>query len=228
MATNNYPGIDDFGPLYTETNIDNLIKEPYNAASNILFLLIVIYWLNKTKFQVKKYPFLVSSQLILLIGFIGGTIYHATRSHDIWLILDFVPIIILALAAAIRFWQLYTGKLYLGILLPLVISIIPRATMFQLELEKHLRIGIGYLTIALSILIPAYLIAVKFKISTKNLNLAVIFFLIALTCRTLDLSIADYLPMGSHFLWHIFGAFSVFFLFNFLYQLNRESLEKQS
>jgi hemolysin III len=47
------------------------------------------------------------------------------------------------------------------------------------------------------------------------------FFCVALFFRTIDNGIGkEWFPMGTHFLWHICGGISVFFLLNFILLLS--------
>jgi len=94
----------DRGPIYTETLLHQALDpqgwlvEPYNAATAVLFVFVALYWLLKAGRQ----PFFLYASLVLAVGGIGGTLYHATRTHVVFLILDVVPILILAISAV--FW----------------------------------------------------------------------------------------------------------------------------
>ena len=83
----------DSGPVYRETIEGRLPVEPFNTASNFLFLAIIIYFVWKIRRNHRQHLFLAFILPVLFIGFIGGTLYHATRSHEIWLLLDWVPIL---------------------------------------------------------------------------------------------------------------------------------------
>ena len=99
-----FENIQDFGPIYAETGKEGFLIEPFNTASNLIFLFLIIYWFLQVKDKWKEHPLIIVSLPILTIGFLGGSIYHATRSHNIWLFLDFMPIMILCLLAMLRFW----------------------------------------------------------------------------------------------------------------------------
>ncbi len=210
--------INDFGPIYAETNLDLLIAEPFNTFSNLIFLVIIIYWARKTKFHFKDYPLIVFCLPILFIGFVGGTIFHATRSHSIWLILDFVPIMILTITAAVRFWQMVTNSKVWGTICPLAIILLTRTFAQVFNLPRNFQISFGYLGLSTAILLPAFIYSYKNDfLGLKQLLLSICFIIIALIFRASDLALATYLPMGSHFLWHIFGALSVHYLISFIY-----------
>ncbi|MDT0647418.1 hypothetical protein RM545_12020 [Zunongwangia sp. F260] len=93
----------DSGPVYQEAIAGMFPVEPFNAFSSVFFLIFAIYFWAKSFPYYKEQKFLALSIHLLKIGFIGGTVYHATRSHEIWLILDWLPILLLCLAVSVYF-----------------------------------------------------------------------------------------------------------------------------
>ena len=67
----------DHGLIYKETILGRLPVEPWNTASNLVFLFVVIYWSLKVYPYAKDHLFLAYSLPILFIGYIGGTVYHS-------------------------------------------------------------------------------------------------------------------------------------------------------
>lgn len=102
----------DFGPIYAETLPGRFPVEPWNTFSNLIFLFVFLNFLRRIRHNPRRYPITLTSLIILIIGLTGGTIYHATRSHNIWLILDFVPIGILVIIGTIFFWYRLTGSFF--------------------------------------------------------------------------------------------------------------------
>ena len=43
--------------------------------------------------------------------------------------------------------------------------------------------------------------------------------------RRIDYSFAEWIPMGSHFLWHIFSGIGAFYLAKYLYLIRKDELE---
>ena len=114
----------DFGPIYSETDLSRFPVEPWNSYSNLAFLALLSYWAIKIRPHWRHYLLLTIALPILALGFLGGTIYHATRSSRLWLVLDFGPIFMLAALAAFYFWWQITRRAWLaGVLLcvPLII-----------------------------------------------------------------------------------------------------------
>ncbi len=208
----------DRGPVYAETRMDRIPVEPFSTYSNLLFLVIVIYWALKTRMNFRKFPILTFAIPILLIGFIGGFIYHATRSSNIWLYLDYMPIMILVLMSAIYFWKQIFGNWIITFCVTLIPIFIYRFVYEFIEISDHQLIACGYILLALIVTVPIVLHCIL--MNRKNwpwLALCAVSFAIAIICRQLDAESTSILPMGSHFLWHIFGATATFFGLQYLY-----------
>src|SRR5262245_15072525 len=97
----------DRGPRYTETPPDPyaagapLIAEPFTAATAALFVVIAAAWLVRLRGRYGRYPFLMCCLPILLVGGVGGTLYHGLRTHRLFFLLDVIPIQVLALAGSV-------------------------------------------------------------------------------------------------------------------------------
>lgn len=206
----------DFGPIYTETDLSRFPVEPWNTFSNLIFLIVLIVFARRTRLNIKRHPLIVAGLPILFVGFLGGTIFHATRSANIWLVLDFMPIGILSLMAAFYFWRSVIGSTPLALLavpLPLIFTSGLRAL---LPFERHASISVGYIGLALLIVLPAGLDCRKRGYAgAAPLLGAVASFALAITFRFTDK--LALLPMGTHFLWHLFGGLSTYLILLYTY-----------
>ena len=147
----------DQGPIYRETDMSRLPVEPWSTASNLVFLMVFIYFAIKTKFSYKKFPLLVVFLIILLIGWIGGTVYHATRSHNIWFKLDIMPIMFLVLIASVYFRRELVKNwilVFIFTFLPLVIHLFIYET---LTFSHTVSVSIGYSVMAVVVVVPLIL-----------------------------------------------------------------------
>lgn len=212
----NFPN--DFGPIYKETIEGRFPIEPWNTYSNLFFLIIFIYWTFIIYKDYKNHKFIAASLPLLLIGFIGGTIYHATRSHNIWLIMDFAPILILSISVSV--YYMVKQKLH-WLIIASIISL-PFAFMIVIEnifvLPEFVDRMLGYPVMAAIILFPIirWLYLTKWK-NTVFVILGILSFGVAISSRSIDIDI-NLLPMGTHWLWHCFGAIAVNFLIIFIYR----------
>lgn len=215
-----FPG--DFGPLYAETIGGRFPVEPWNTFSNLIFLIIVIRFCYLTRMSYKNHPLIVASLPILFLGFLGGTVYHATRSHNVWLLLDFIPIALLVLLAATSLWSRVLKVNFIFSVLAIFATVFGLRQMTSLlEVERTLAISLNYVVLAFILLSPAIIHCLqRARRGLIWILLATVFFLIAVTARVLDTNplLLAFLPMGSHFIWHLFGGLSVMFLMEYLYR----------
>ncbi len=91
----------DAGPIYQETIEGRIPVEPFNTFSNLIFIIIIIYFLIKIKNNTKKHPFFLFVLPIIFISWIGGTMFHGTRIHNFWLFLDWLPIMFLCFSVIV-------------------------------------------------------------------------------------------------------------------------------
>lgn len=206
----------DSGPIYQETLAGRLPVEPYNTYSNIFFLLIIIYFSLRVYRDYANHRFLAWSLPVLFMGFIGGTVYHATRSHDVWMYMDWLPIVVLCLAVSVY----YTIKLKISkrrrLFLILSVLFLVFGVRF-IPLSPHSQTSVGYIATAIGLLLPIIVYFYTTKMHHWGFVLAAFLsFGLAISFRILD-NFMVILPMGTHWLWHTFGALSVFFLMNYIY-----------
>lgn len=207
----------DSGPIYQETVSGRLPVEPYNTFSNLIFLFILMYFAIKIYKNPKQHIFFCFALPIIFASWIGGTMYHATRSHEFWLVLDWLPIMVVCFIGILHFIGKITknwGFRIMFFLALLSINFIVRKVNFP----KGYNISIGYVTTAISVLLPFFWYA---KITKwRNIGLiflGIFFFVVAITFRTIDLKV-NLFPMGTHWLWHLFGGFAVFSLLLYIYK----------
>ncbi|MGB0524930.1 MAG: hypothetical protein ACPGJS_18300 [Flammeovirgaceae bacterium] len=210
----------DSGPIYKETLMGRFPVEPWNTASNLLFLFIVIYWALKVYKNYRTHRFIAFCLPVLFIGYIGGTVYHATRSHEAWLLMDWVPILLLCLSVSIYFsikQRLAWYHIFLLISLPMTLSFSLRHVT---DVSRNVGSIVSYSMMAFVIVYPIanYLRKTNWENHIWML-LAVGAFIAAITFRSIDkLVYFELLPMGTHWLWHSFGALSAHFLMVYIYR----------
>jgi len=210
--------ITDGGPIYTETVPGRFPVEPCNTLSNLIFLFIIIYWVSKTRLDIKKYPMVVTGVSILAIGFVGGTVYHATRSSEIWLIADYMPIYFALIAGCIYLWHRITGNWFLVLLYSLLPATALRIIAAFSQPGERYFIAVSYLAQVIMLLLPVMIHCWLNKFRYLSiLCLALASFAVALTFRELDAASGRFIPAGTHFLWHIFGGVSAFLMFQYIY-----------
>lgn len=213
----------DGGMLYTETNLDHYFPEPLNAITSIFFLGIAIYWTFKLWGKGRQHTFLSVAVVLLYIGGIGGTIYHGLRQWNIFIMMDWLPIMLLCLAAGVYFVAKLTRWYFAVALIAayVVFQVYVRGLMMQGG-DIQLFININYAVLASVVLFPvlAFLISTNF-IHGRWVGLALLAFILALTFRVADRW--EWLAVGTHFLWHVFGGVAAWCMFRYIYLTNENA-----
>lgn len=204
----------DGGMLYTETNPNHLFPEPVNGVTAAIFLGIAVYFTFKIWGKFGAYPFLTYCLALLYIGGIGGSMYHGFRVWPLFRMMDWLPIMLLCISAGIYFmgrliswyWAVLLALVYIGFNFLMRGWIKDGLTYF---------VNINYAMMALLVLLPVLLFLRKTNWKNgKWVGIALVAFVFALTFR-----IADgwgWTPIGTHFLWHIFGAAASFCMLQFV------------
>lgn len=207
----------DGGMLYAETNLQHIFPEPLNMLTSVLFLLLAIWWSFHIRKEFREHGFLTYALFLLYIGGIGGTIYHGFRQWHFFIMMDWLPIMLLCLSAGIWFIAKLTRWHYAALLVCLYIGFqfFARQKLLQSG-EIQLFININYAVLASFVLFPVlfFLIRTKFE-NGKWVGFALLAFGTALFFRVADRW--ELLSIGTHFLWHTFGAIAAFCMLQFVY-----------
>jgi len=227
----------DYGPRYIETPPDPyspdapIIAEPWNTVTAAFFIVIAIYWLWRLQGRYREFPFLCACLPILLAGGIGGTLFHATRVSRVYFLLDVIPIQVLgilgSLFMAYRLWGRGAWLLFLpGVAVfsygvnRLFLGMLP-------SISTQLSINISYASLALVVLAPIVIVLIRTRFRHGGWIVAgLVSFAIAWMFRLIDRDMGPYLPMGSHWLWHTFGAITTALVIQFFYKVEGEKPEE--
>jgi hypothetical protein len=212
----------DGGPYYVETpdNLDQWtgLAEPYNAVTASFFVFIVLYWAYRLRGRYRTYSFLSCCLPLLFVGGVGGTLYHGLRSWVGYFLMDVVPIYLLGLVIALYFW------VRLGPKLSHLFGVLGLLALLQMlghwQLPRQWAINLSYAMLAVLILTPLTIVGVRTKGHALGwLLTALLAFGVAWLCRIADTVRPPLLPMGTHWLWHTFGALTTALLAEYLYRV---------
>lgn len=214
----------DGGMLYKETDMSQFFPEPLNAITALLFLALAIFWTVKIKGNFKKYPFLTYCLILLYIGAIGGTVYHSFRQWPVFIMMDWLPIMVLCLSAGFYFIAQSTRWYYAAVMVLGYALLMFAFRNWILADNSSLFINVNYAIMASFVVFSVlrYLIHTQWK-AGKWVGFAVLSFVFALTFRITDKW--EWFSFGTHFLWHTFGAIATFCMFNYIY-LTRNVIRK--
>ena len=210
----------DGGMLYAETNMEHFFPEPLNTVTSCFFLALAVYWTFKLRGTGRQHVFLSVAVALLYVGGIGGTLYHGLRQWRFFIMMDWLPIMLLCLSAGVYFLARLTKWYFaLGfVALYMAFQFYIRKEMLQSG-DMQLFININYAVLAGIVLLPVagFLVKTRFR-HGGWVGVALLAFIAALTFR-----IADgwhWLEGGTHFLWHAFGAVAAFCMFRYIWLIN--------
>ncbi|MBY0512437.1 MAG: hypothetical protein K2P78_00830 [Gemmataceae bacterium] len=226
----------DGGPRYAETPAElhaPRVAEPWNAATALLFVGIVLAWAWRLRGRYRAFPFLAACMPVLLVGGVGGALYHGLRSNRAFLMMDVIPISVLGFAGAVFLTLRLTRRWvwgFAGVAVALAVYIVVNRLLFLLIApeSRQVAISLNYLALAALILIPIGLTLARSRFRHGGWIVGgVLSFATAMFFRWLDgnlqpLALTGVLPMGSHWLWHTFGAVSTALVVEYFFRVEAE------
>lgn len=206
----------DGGPIYAETNINNFIVEPFNMISAFLFVGIALYWLIRIRKEWRQFSFMTSLILLLFIGGIGGTLYHGFRSEAFYMYMDWLPILIICIMSSAYFLYKILRRWYYAAAIVIASLVLQVVAFFFIPF--WLKTNVSYIMLALLLILPLTIVLKKTHYyEYQNVLYSAVFFVFAIVSRIIDPYFMG--TIGTHFLWHVFGATSCFLMFRYLHKL---------
>jgi Ceramidase len=212
--------MDWFAPvdLYCERTSPALWNEPFNAISNLAFLLAAA-WAAQTWNQLGRRDSMALLLTVLAVAVgIGSFLFHTFANRwselaDILPILTFVSAY--AVAAVLRFAG---ARLAPGIASALAALALAGPAAWVMWLRGSPQAPTGpdafngsgqYLPAAAGLVVLALVLTVRQRASAPWIAAAALAFCAALAFRTADLALCAAWPMGTHFLWHLLDGLTV-------------------
>jgi hypothetical protein len=229
----------DGGPRYKETPPNPYvvpIAEPFNAVTASFFVLIVVFWFWRLWGRFGRFPFLTACMPILLAGGIGGTLYHAFRTQRIWFLMDVIPISVLGIAGAVYLavrlgrsvgrWRVFAIAVGLVAAYGIMNTVFFQLVRFP---NRNLTVNLSYATLALILILPLLVVLVRTRFRHVGwVATALASFGIAWFCRLVDGGTYDPLRMGTHWLWHTFGAITTLAITEYFYRIELERVDDRA
>jgi hypothetical protein len=209
----------DSGPHYAETPLHlepgQWLIEPWNAFSSLLIVAPALYFLWKLRGRYQENLFLTLCIPLLIAGGIGSTLFHGLRIHPFFLDLDVWPTMLLFLLITAYFWAQALRSWVLA--LAIMVGSFGLMWLGYTYLEGPMRINVGYFLRGTLFFLP--LVVVQARTRFKGIGWvlgALAAFGAALAFRYADKLTTDFLPMGSHFLWHAATGLGGFLIAEYL------------
>ena len=213
----------DGGRYNAETVPERFPVEPLNAVTNALFLVLIVYWVRKTKLNLPKHPLLTMILPIVLAGTVGGVGHHLFRNDRIWHDIDMLCIFFAVIMTCVFFWYRVTKNWSLSFCFTLFYPLALRAVMFNAAITDRISVFVVFAAMALWIFVPAVIYCWQNKLAHLGyLGASAFIFTMAMVCRQVDVDMQTYFERGSHFLWHILGVLAAHVLMTYVYIIDSE------
>jgi hypothetical protein len=203
----------DNGPIYYETLNEGPFREPWNAFSSLLFLLPVVYFMFRLKGKYRTYWFLsYFASPLLAIGGIGSTLFHGFRTSNLLLWMDWLPILVLTFGLSILLWARALGNRWAGWISFVVF--LGLSILVDRLIPERTRDNVNYVIRGVYIFLPALIMLRKLPyVRWLPFIYSLLLFAFALWFRFIDsYPWMSFLPMGTHFLWHLCCALAAWHL----------------
>ncbi len=210
--------------LYCERTGPGLLAEPFNTFTNLAFLIAACQaWTLARRLNALTAGtrFLI---ILVVCIFAGSTLFHSFAAG--WAnFLDVGPILLFQLC----YLWLYVRLLMEKKMAPAVASVLVllAAVYFAQQLRNVLN---GSLLYAPALILLAILGIYHFhqeKQGRRLLLIATGVLIISLFFRTIDRAICPYLPLGTHFIWHLLNGVVLFLVLK-AFLLNRKNSSSDS
>jgi len=217
--------ITDGGPWYAETHVtDSLIVEPWNAFSSLAIAAPAVYFLWKIRKEPGNYGFLLACIPFLFLNGLGSTLFHGLRTSRIFLLMDFLPALVLTLMITVYFWAKALPKWWMGIIAVTPVFLLRFGVIDLIPGQGG--INTSYTISGIAFLLPVFLILRKYEFKKSwEIVLGAVCFVLAIYFRQVDKDFTNIFPWGTHFLWHTFSGIGAFLLADYLYFLRNQELK---
>jgi predicted membrane channel-forming protein YqfA (hemolysin III family) len=210
----------DGGPFYRETDLTQWIAEPWNAVSSMAFIIVAYLFFRKVRANPSGQTFLIMAAPVMLIGGIGGTLYHAFRVSPVFLAMDVAPIYILAFGVSLWLWRRLLGSWALPIAIVAAFLILDSVIFYASGWKENIMQSAAYANMGAAMIVPLVAVLIKDQFDEgKWAVFALLAYAVGLTFRVLDAAEPPITPVGTHFLWHLCCATGTFMLGQYIFKL---------
>ncbi len=195
---------------YCERVDPSLWSEPLNAVTNAAFLLAALaalaLWLRRGRGDA---PALVLVLVVGLVG-IGSFLFHTVATAGAALA-DVIPIAIFIYGYFLLAMRRYLGLGLVGGLLATA-GFFAASVLISRSLGGLLGSSAGYVPALLALVGLGGYLASRRHPAGEGLVAAGAVFAVSLIARTVDGPLCALVPIGTHFLWHVFNAVVLYVL----------------
>lgn len=200
---------------YCERTDQSYWSEPINAVSNLAFVVAALaaIWIWRQRGS-RDMPAAVLTIVVFVVG-VGSFLFH-THANRWSLLADVIPIMAFIYG---YFFVAMRRMVGLGLVatIGVLVAYFALSAGFGMLLPPGFLNGSGsYLPALAALVAVAAVLQAQGHPAASGLFAAAGIFAVSLTFRTIDHAVCDVLPIGTHFLWHIFNGLLLFTLLRVL------------
>jgi len=190
------------------------LLQPINTISSLAFLVVGVLALRYLK-RHKSNTGLYTLPVLLIFGGIGSALWHFTSQP--WAdFLDGLFIALFSIALSYFFLQSFLKQrayIILGIIGLAIVSL-------SLERVQALNGSLVYVFLLTILGIFLYLSVKRFQLSGRVATYTISLSFLALIARIVDQEVCQFIPFGTHFIWHILMAISAYYIIQVIFLLS--------
>jgi hypothetical protein len=211
----------DGGPIYCETGEPGFLAEPWNTWTELAFVLLALYWAWRLRGRYHEHRFVAICLPLILVGGLGGFLFHGFRTQRIFLMIDVIPILVLLPSSAAYLCYRITGRVWAG--LAYALGLVVAAVLLFRSMQPGFRpYALVYVLAAVVMALPVVIEAVRNRgRGTRYVVGAVACAGVGSAFHLGDGRWCEVLPMGTHWLWHVLAAAAVHLLIAYLVATDR-------
>lgn len=206
--------------LYCERVGDGFWEEPFNALTNLAFIVAAVFAWREAKARKVPTPDILS--LIALVATIGvGSFLFHTLATPWALAADLIPILLFQM---LYLWVFITRTMRLRAAYRVLAVIGLLAAVAGLAPWQAVANGsLTYLPAVFILLALGKVYSDRAPGGYPLLWVAAVILVASITLRSVDLVVCEHLAIGTHFLWHLLNAVVLYLVIKGLLQVTTEA-----
>jgi hypothetical protein len=197
--------------IYCERLSTGFWAEPLNAVTNLGFILAGLLIISLVHRQAPRAWDITALAMMAIIVGIGSFLFHTVATKGAMLADIFPIIIFIHFAIGVIFVRVFNIKWYYAVATVVAFAVF-NALVMNIFGRQLFNGSIQYVPTLLFLLAVAAYSYSRRLLVMREFLIAALVFLVSITCRSIDMMVCDMLPLGTHFLWHILNAVTMYYV----------------
>jgi len=195
--------------LYCERTSAAFWAEPFNAATNIAFLVAAFAAWRMWRRGGSGDLFVLTLIILAAVVGVGSFAFHTLATRGA-ILLDVIPIALFVHAYLLFALIRFVGMRAIPAFAVVVCFFVGAQALSRALPDGFLNRSGDYLPVLAALIVVGLL--ARARREGRDILLAAGVFAVSLVLRTVDLAVCDAVPLGTHFVWHLLNAAVVYIL----------------